>query len=404
MPDRSPGHRADRRVRRRDRRRRRGDLRDGLRAAVDAGQDERRRQVRPRLLSLQHLTNCRGDSPVCGYRHTVMRRALILVSLGLALMPAIASADAPTTGRLLVTLRPGASTAPRAPTAVAAATGARRAGFSVPALRLVTVRPPADRSARALAERLRADPRVAGVQAEHRASLRYDPGDPALRAPEPAPGTVPGTSVEWWAARTDLPRAWDFSRGDGATVAIIDTGADTSHPDLVGRVAGERSFDVQSPSSVADAVGHGTHVASLACGAGGNGVGMVGAGLHCRLLIVKSDFSDSSVAASIVWAVDHGADAINMSFGTEPGTQPALVVRQAVDYAVAHGVVLVGAAADQAIGEQGYPADLLQPAGTGARLGSGKGLSVTAANALDQRAPFAGRGTEISLAAYGSSG
>jgi serine protease len=79
-------------------------------------------------------------------------------------------------------------------------------------------------------------------------------------------------------------------------------------------------------------------------------------------------------------------------------------VRQAVDYAVAHRVILVAAAADQAIGEQGYPADLLQPAGTGPRLRAGKGLSVTAAYADGRRAPFAGRGSEISLAAYGAFG
>jgi subtilisin family serine protease len=245
---------------------------------------------------------------------------------------------------------------------------------------------------------------VARVQAEHRARLRYEPNDPALVAPETAPGTAPGTTVEWWAARTGLPRAWDFSRGDGATVAVIDTGADMTHPDLAGRVAAAHSFDAQDPSSVSDVVGHGTHVASLACGAGDNGVGMVGAGMHCRLLVVKSDFSDSSVAASIVWAVDHGADAINMSFGTDPGTRPAQALRQAVDYAVAHRVVLVAAAADQAIGEQGYPANLLQPRGTGRRLRAGKGLSVTAADAADGRAPFAGLGSEISLAAYGAYG
>jgi serine protease len=124
--------------------------------------------------------------------------------------------------------------------------------------------------------------------------------------------------------------------------------------------------------------------------------------LRCRLLIIKSDFSDSSVAKSIVWAVDHGADAINMSFGTDPGPQPSQAVRGAVDYAVQHDVVLTAAAADSAIAEQGYPADLLQPTGTGPNLSSNKGLSVTAADASDRRASFAGDGSQISVAAYGS--
>ena len=91
-----------------------------------------------------------------------------------------------------------------------------------------------------------------------------------------------------------------------------------------------------------------------------------------------------------------------MSFGTDPGPQPSQAVRDAVDYAFAHNVVMAAAAADSPIAEQGYPADLLQPSGTGPDLSADKGLSVTAADASDARASFAGHGSEISLAAYGS--
>jgi len=120
------------------------------------------------------------------------------------------------------------------------------------------------------------------------------------------------------------------------------------------------------------------------------------------MLILKSDFSDSSVAKAIVYAVDHGADAINMSFGTDPGIEPSQAVRDAVDYAFANNVVMAAAAADTPIADQGYPADLLQPTGTGPDLAVDKGLSVTAADASDARASFAGQGSQISLAAYGA--
>jgi serine protease len=120
------------------------------------------------------------------------------------------------------------------------------------------------------------------------------------------------------------------------------------------------------------------------------------------MLILKSDFSDSSMAKAIVYAVDHGADAINMSFGTDPGPQPAQAVRDAVDYAYRHNVVMAAAAADRPVTEQGYPANVLQPTGTGPDLAAGLGLSVTAADVSDARASFAGRGSQISLAAYGS--
>ena len=335
-----------------------------------------------------------------------MRRVLLVLSLGLVLPSAAHAAGGARTGRVLVTLRPDA-TAPRvAPgataRAVAAAAGARPSGFSVPQIRLVTVTPGAGESARALERRLRADPRVAAVAPERRAQLRFEPNDPALVTAETAHDTAPGTTVEWWAARSGFLQAWDISQGVGATVAVIDTGAETSHPELADRVLAARSFDSARSAATVDTVGHGTHVASLACGAGNNGVGLAGAGLGCRLLIVKSDFTDSSVAASIVWAVDHGADAINMSFGTPPGARVSLPVLNALDYAVAHGVVLVSAAADDPIEDQGYPSSALQPTGTGADITQGRGLSVTAADFFDQRAPFAGRGSQISLAAYGT--
>ncbi len=343
---------------------------------MDAGEDERGREVRTRLLSL--------------------------AALGLVLAPA-AHAQAPQTGRLLVTVAPGKTPRARVSAAALAATsGARPAGFSVPQIHLVTLRPRRGTGLRALAARLRADPGVARVEVEHRGRPRFEPNDPALTTPETAIGTAPNTPVEWWAARSGFPVAWNVSTGAGATVAIIDTGAETSHPELADRVRGAASFDPGGSAATTDTAGHGTHVASLACGAGNNGVGLAGAGLRCQLLILKSDFSDSSVAKAIVYAVDHGADAINMSFGTDPGPQPSQAVRDAVDYAFAHNVVMAAAAADSPIAEQGYPADLLQPTGTGPDLSVDKGLSVTAADASDARASFAGQGSEISLAAYGS--
>src|SRR5436853_5437441 len=118
-----------------------------------------------------------------------MRRvALPLAMAGLAV--AAPAAGASTTGRLLVSLKPAArgTAHAAAATAVVARAGARRTGSSVPQIGLVVVRPRAGESLRALAARLRTDPRVRVVSAEHRATLRRTPNDPALSAPETANG------------------------------------------------------------------------------------------------------------------------------------------------------------------------------------------------------------------------
>ncbi len=322
-----------------------------------------------------------------------MAATLLLVVLA---APEAAQAASQRTGRLLVTLEPKASTP--------SLDGVRRDGAQVPQIDLLSVRPTGGRALAAVAALLRRRDGVRRVEVERRHELRLQPNDPSLTTPETAPGTPPGTVLQWWIARLGLPAAWDIERGGGATVAVIDTGLDGGQPDLIGKVAKAIDND-NTPghgAATGDENGHGTHVSSLACAAGGNGVGIVGAGLDCRLIIVKTDLSDGSIARSIVQSADLGADAINMSFGTDGSAPAPLAIRAAIDYAVSKGVVLVAAAADRPVENQGDPANLLQPTGTGPDITAGRGLSVTAADFFDRRAPFAGRGTQISLAAYGS--
>jgi subtilisin family serine protease len=340
------------------------------------------------------------------------RRASVTLIAALAALAAAtlvvsaAAAALPLTGRVLVSLRkpPRGRASTAAATAFEARTGARADGPVVPEIGLVTVAPPPGVSLGAFVRRLRADVHVRAVSLERRFTLRFLPNDPSLSVAETSTGTPPGTPVEWWPAREDLPRAWDISHGDGATVAVIDTGVDASHPELAGKIAATADFDGISGDGppTTDSVGHGTHVASIACAASNNGVGLAGAGLDCKLIVEKSDLSDASVAQAIVDATNRGADAINMSFGTDGSTPapPALV--DAVNYAFSRNVLMAAAAADSAVTEQGDPGNVLQPNGTGADLAQGRGLTVTAANFADQRASFAGYGSEISIAAYGT--
>jgi serine protease len=334
-----------------------------------------------------------------------MRRVALPLALAL-LAIATPAAGAAGTGRLLVSLKPDASGRAQAAaaTAVIARVDARQAGRSVPQIGLVVVRPRPGESLHALAARLRSDPRVRAVSAEQRATLRKVPNDPALTVQETASGTPPGTPVEWWPVREDFPGAWDLTTGANSLVGVIDTGADANHPDLNGKIRRAEDLDANASHGpgTTDEVGHGTHVASIACAAADNGVGMVGAGYDCGLLIEKSDLSDGSVARAIVSATDAGADAINMSFGTDGRTEAPQPIADALTYAFNHNVVLVAAAADDAVEEQGDPANFLQPTGTAPSIDTGKGLVVTAATIDDRRASYAGFGTQVSLAAYGT--
>jgi subtilisin family serine protease len=203
--------------------------------------------------------------------------------------------------------------------------------------------------------------------------------------------------------------AWSIERGAQARVGVIDTGIDGSHPDLAGKIysATIPEADESDSPATSDQDGHGTHVASLACANTNNGAGIAGAGYGCRLVIEKVDFSDGSIAAAIVDATKRHVQALNMSFGSDGRRAAPAATRRALLYALHRGVVLVAAAADggtktNPAREQGDPANALQPTGTGPHLGSGLGLSVTAADFRDKRAYYAGAGTQISLAAYGT--
>jgi serine protease len=316
-----------------------------------------------------------------------------------AAAPAAQASDL--TGRLLVTLAPTHG-AQAAANAVIARAHARRTSPLLEQLHLLTVRPAPGGSLRALARRLRADSTVAHVEVERRFTLRANPGDPALTTQDGATGTPPDTPVEWWAYHENFPAAWDVTNGSGAVIGVIDTGIDAGHPEFAGRIKAAVDQDADTNDPGHDDAGHGTHVASLACANGGNGIGLAGAAYGCSLVVERSDLSDFSVAQSIVDATDHGALALNMSFGTDGSRPAARGIVDAIDYAYEHGVVMVAAAADDPVEEQGDPSNVLQPTGTGPDITKGKGLDVTAANVQDVRASFAGRGTQISLAAYGT--
>jgi subtilisin family serine protease len=159
------------------------------------------------------------------------------------------------------------------------------------------------------------------------------------------------------------PAAWQAGyEGTGVEVAVLDTGVDANHPDLVGKVKEAHDFSGSSSGSV-DHFGHGTHVAATIAGTGaGAGGTRKGVAPKADLLIGKvlGDDGwgyDSWIIAGMEWAAAAGAKVVNMSLGGGPtdGTDP---LSQAVDRITAEsGTLFVVAAgndgADSSIGTPG---------------------------------------------------
>ena len=248
------------------------------------------------------------------------------------------------------------------------------------------------------------DPLVTAVHPEYRAQFRYAPNDPGLYAHDPnAPG---GDFAQWNVLLTGAETAWDLARGSGGEVAVIDSGIYSAHPDLAGRISGAINECTTllggcEGTGTGDEEGHGTHVAGLACGAADNGYGIASIGFACSLYAIKSDLTYTSIINSIYAAVAHGADAINMSFG---GGGPSSELQAALDHAWASGVVPVAAGDNSPTPapSNNYPAQYVQPEGSGPGIDSGEGLVVTSASHSGARSAFAQRTSGVSVAAYGS--
>lgn len=130
-------------------------------------------------------------------------------------------------------------------------------------------------------------------------------------------------------AQIGAPTAWEAGfDGTGVKVAVLDTGVDTTHPDLAGRVSESRNFTT-SPDTT-DHFGHGTHVAAT-IGGSGNGSNGLRKGVAPKANIVSGKVLDdtgngyeSDIIEAMQWAVDADSDVVNMSLGGGPtdGTDP----------------------------------------------------------------------------------
>ncbi|MEZ4699840.1 MAG: S8 family serine peptidase [Rhodothermales bacterium] len=173
--------------------------------------------------------------------------------------------------------------------------------------------------------------------------------------------------LQWGHDAVDATLAWNKgARGKGVTVAVLDSGIDCDHPDIVPNLMLAKSASFVPGEDVCIQPGfyfnHGTHVAGTVLAAD-NGYGTIGVAPEAKLIAVKvlSEFSGSGsfdgVIAGIVYATDQGADIINMSLGSlipkagqADGVQKELraAVEVASAYARAHGTLVIASAGNEA--------------------------------------------------------
>ncbi|MEX2457940.1 MAG: S8 family serine peptidase, partial [Actinomycetota bacterium] len=155
-----------------------------------------------------------------------------------------------------------------------------------------------------------------------------------------------------------LPAAWNLTKGTSTkTIAILDTGIDTNHPDLASRI--KPGFNaITGGANVEDDNGHGTFVAGVAAGISNNGRGIASAAWAAGILPVKvlnadGEGTDADIAEGITWAADHGASVINLSLG---GPGFSSVLNSALNYAFSKKVIVVAAAGNDGSRVANYPA------------------------------------------------
>ena len=149
-----------------------------------------------------------------------------------------------------------------------------------------------------------------------------------------------------WALRR-MPQPAVGSESNQVIVAILDTGIEVDHEDLINKVIDNVNFSGSTTSDDRD--GHGTHIAGIIAAEKNNGIGITGVASNVKLLNIKVAEDNGTVwatniARGIIWATDHGAQVINVSLVVSTTYRP---MESAVNYALDHGVVLVAAAGNK---------------------------------------------------------
>jgi len=235
-----------------------------------------------------------------------------------------------------------------------------------------------------MVSRLAADPNIATAQPDRYAFLAAVPNDVLYSANWGHNNTAQLPGYNWGGGGHNLggvgtvgfdshaQSAWGGSQAYGSSsviIAILDSGVDASHPDLLQVTGYDFGDNDNNPDDDSDFPGHGTACAGVAAAIANNALGAVGIAGGCSIMPLKVSNSAGSLLFSaidnaIYHAADNGADIISMSFGAN--TTFILATDAAINYAYINGVTLLAATGNENIATIGYPAIHNRVLGVGA--------------------------------------
>jgi serine protease len=202
----------------------------------------------------------------------------------------------------------------------------------------------------------------------------------------------PEYSQQWNLRNINIETAWDENKGEGITVAVIDTGV-TQVTDLK-ETKFVKGYDfIKDKVNADDDNGHGTHVAGTIAQSTNNNYGVAGIAYKSSIMPLKvldnyGSGNIADIAEAIKFAADNKADIINMSLG---GGGDSNLLAEAVNYAYKKGVVVVAAAGNENENSASYPARYPHV------------ISVSAIDSAGQKAPYSNYGAGVDISAPGGS-
>lgn len=235
---------------------------------------------------------------------------------------------------------------------------------------------PGNASEKAVAARLAHHPALKFAELDHMVAPELVPNDPYYGS-------------AWHLPKIGASSAWDSSQGAGVTIAILDSGVDSTHPDLATEmVPGWNFYD--NNSNTADVYGHGTKVAGAAAAAGNNSLGVASVAAQSKIMPIRvTNLSGmgywSMMAQGLVYAADHGARVANVSF---LGLSNSSTTRNAAQYMKDKGGLVIVSGGNTGIQENYAVTTTMIP--------------VSATDGGDKRASWSSYGNFIAIAAPGA--